>query len=623
MPAGFDFPNDKVEIWRPMAMSPSEGQNREGRWLKAVGRLKPGVSIEQASAAMNTIAGRLAESYPKTNGGWGVNLIPLREELVGKARGYLLTLFGAVMFVLLIACANVANLLLARAASRRKENAIRAALGAGRFRLLRQFLVESLLLAGVGGALGLALSFWSLDALIALSPNDVPGLAKATIDGRVLGFTLALSLLTTLLFGLAPAWQASRPDLNEALKEGGATTTGGAGRRTHNALVVAEVAACVVLLIGAGLMIRSFLRLMTVEPGFNPNNVLTMQVMLPANKYGENHESIAFFQRALERIKTLPGVVSAGAIQDLPPGRNAMTFPFSAEDRLDAPAALRPEAAYRAVTEDYFRTMGIPLVAGRAFNAGDDLQTTPVVIINQTMARRFWPDEDPLGKRIRFGEPNNPAYTVVGIVGDVKHLGLADGEIAAIYQPHAQKRFAWLRWMTIVVRANAAPLSLVAPIRARLAEVDRAQPVYDIATMEQLLAMSVAQPRFSTFLFSLFASLALVLAAVGLYGVMSYAVAQRDHEIGLRMALGAQSRDVLTMVIGRGMKLTMLGVAIGLAGGAALTSVLKTLLFNVSETDPLTFTSVAGLLLGVALLACYLPARRAAKVDPLVALRRQ
>ncbi|HKC85790.1 MAG TPA: ABC transporter permease [Blastocatellia bacterium] len=623
MPAGFDFPDDQTEIWRPMAMSPQAAQNREGKWLKVVGRLKPGVSLEQASAAMNTIAGRLGESYPQTNAGWGVNLIPLREELVGKVSLFLLTLFGAVLFVLLIACVNVANLLLARAATRRKENAIRAALGAGRLRLLRQFLTENLLLAALGGGLGLALAFCSLDALIALSPDNVPGLAKATIDGRVLGFTLALSLLTTLLFGLVPAWQASKPDLNDTLKEGGHRTTGGAGRRAHNALVVAEVAASVVLLVGAGLMIRSFIRLQAVEPGFNSNNVLTMKIMLPPNKYGENHQSIAFFRQALERIKTIPGVVSAGAVQDLPLYQNTMNYAFSIEGRPDAPAASRPEAAYRAVTEDYFRTMGIPLLQGRAFTADDNLQTEPVVIINQTMARRFWPDEDPLGKGIRFGEPNDPACTVIGVVGDVKHLGLADDEVAAIYQPHAQKRFAWLRWMTIVVRAKAAPLSLIAPIRSRIAEVDRAQPVYDIATMEQLLTKSITQPRFSTFLFGLFALLALTLVAVGLYGVMSYAVAQRAHEIGLRIALGAKMRDVLTLVIGRGMKLTLLGIAIGLTGAIALTGVLKTLLFNVGATDPLTFAGVAALLLVVALLACYLPARRATKVDPMTALRNQ
>jgi putative ABC transport system permease protein len=622
MPASFDFPDGRTDIWRPMAMSPQNAQNREGKWLKTIGRLKPGVSLEQASAAMNTIAGRLAESYPKTNAGWGVNLIPLHEELVGKARRFLLTLFGAVLFVLLIACVNVANLLLARGATRQKENAIRAALGAGRLRLLRQYLAESLLLAMLGSAVGLALAFWSLDALIALSPDDVPGLARATIDGRVLGFTLALSLLTTWIFGLAPAWQASKPDLNETLKEG-SHTTGGAGRRVQDALVVVEVAAGVVLLVGAGLMIRSLLRLQAVEPGFNPHDVLTMRVALPASKYGENYQSIAFFQQALERIKALPGVVSAGAIQDLPLGQNTMSFPFTIEGRPSVSAASRPLAAYRAVTEGYFRTMGIPLVAGRAFTPNDNLQTVPVVIINQTMARRFFANEDPLGKRLHFGEPNDPSSTVIGVVGDVKHLGLADEEVAAIYQPHAQNRFAWLRWMTLVVRTNAAPPSLVAPIRSRIAEVDRDQPIYDIATLEHLLAKSVAQPRFSAFLLGLFALLALTLAAVGLYGVMAHAVAQRAHEIGLRMALGAQVRDVLALVIGRGMRLTLLGLVIGLAVSVALTGVLKTLLFNISATDPLTFAGVVGVLLAVALIACYLPARRAAKVDPLAALRCQ
>ena len=623
LPAGFDFPNDKIEVWRPMAMSSQMAQNREGKWLKVAGRLKTGVSLEQAAAAMDTISERLAESYPKTNAGWGVNLIPLHDELVGDVRGFLLLLFGAVLFILLIACVNVANLLLARAAVRQRENAIRAALGASRLRLLRQFLVENLLLATLGGLLGLALAFWSLDALVALSPKDVPGLAKTAIDGRVLGFTVALSVLTTLLFGIVPAWQASKPDLNETLKEGGQSSTGNAGRRVQGALIIVEVAAGVVLLVGAGLMIHSFVRLRAVDPGFNPSNVLTMRIALSANKYGENHRSIAFFEEALERIKDLPGVVSAGAVQDLPMRKNEMSFAFSIEGRPDTQVASHSEAAYRAVTEDYFRTMRIPLVAGRGFTADDKLQTTPVVIINQTMARRFWPDEDPVGSRLRFGEPNDPVYTIVGVVGDIKHLGLAANESAAIYQPHAQKRFAWLRWMSLVVRTNTPPLSLIAAIRNRVGEVDRGQPLYDIVTMEQLLTESVTQSRFSTFLFSLFALLALTLAAVGLYGVMSYTVAQRTHEIGLRMALGAQAADVLKLVVARGMKLTLLGLAVGLGAAIALTRLLKALLFNVSATDPLTFVIVPGLLLGVTLVACYLPARRATSVDPLAALRHE
>jgi putative ABC transport system permease protein len=622
MSADFDFPDNKTEIWRPMAMTRQSAENREGKWLRVVGRLSPGISIQQASAAMNTIAGRLADLYPKTNDGWGVNLVPLHEELVGKSRRLLWTLFGAVFFVLLIACVNVANLLLGRAASRQKENAVRAALGAGRSRLLRQFLVESLLLAVLGGAIGLAIAFWSLDAMIALVP-DIPALAKATIDGRVLGFTLLLLIVTTLLFGLAPAWQASKPDLNETLKEGGQTTTGAGNRRLHSALVVAEVAVGVVLLIGAGLMVRSFLMLQSVEPGFDSNNVLTTRIMLPANKYRENHQSIAFFQNALERIKSVPGVVTAGAIQDLPLRRNAMNHEFSIEGRLPGSSAAPQEAAYRAVTGDYFRTMGIPLVAGRGFTDKEDLQTTPIVVINETMARRFWPGEDPLGKRIRFGGPNDPAYTIVGIAGDVKHKGLADDEIAAIYQPFTQKRFEWLRWMTIVIRTRVTPLSLIPDIRGRVAEVDPAQPLYDIITMERLMAESIARPRMSTYLFGLFALLALTLATVGLYGVMSNAVTQRVHEIGLRMALGAEVRDVLTLIIGKGLRLTLLGIVIGVAGALALTRVLNNLLFNVSPTDPFTFIAVIGLLVAVGTVACYVPARRAARVDPLAALRHQ
>jgi putative ABC transport system permease protein len=625
MPPGFTFPDEKTDIWRPMAMSAQQTQNRQGKWLSVIGRLKTGVSLEQASAAMNAIARQLEQQYPDANAGYGVRLVPLHEEIVGKISTILLILFSAVGFVLLIACANVANLLLARASSRQKEIAVRSALGASRRRLINQLLTESLLLAMMGGVLGLLIALWGSDALIALSPANIPRLKEAGVDGRVLGFTLFLALLTTLIFGLAPAWQGSKPDLNDVLKEEGRGASSGSGSSLRSLLVVAEVAVSVVLLVGAGLMIKSFVQLQSVNAGFDPHNLLTMEITLPPSRYGQNQQQIAFFQQALERIKTLPGVQAAGAVQDLPFRFNEMSFPVKIEATLEGQlaqsAAEQPKAVYRAVTVDYFRALGISLLEGRGFTEQDDQNTTPVVIINQAMANRFWPGEDPLGKRIRFGETSDPAYAIVGVVGDIKHMGLDSYEGAVMYQPHAQKRFPWLRWMTLVVRTNDEPMSLAASVRSRIQEVDKDQPVYSVATMEQLLAESIATPRFSTLLLGVFALLALALTVVGVYSVVSYTIAQRTREFGIRMALGAQVRDVLRLVIGQGLKLVLAGVALGLAGAGALTHTMKSLLFDVSATDPAIFAIIAVLLTGVALLACYLPARRAAQVDPMIALR--
>jgi len=620
MPSSFHFPDERVDIWRPMAMSAQQTQNRQGKWLRVIGRLKAGVAIEQAGVEMNTIARQLEQQYPDANAGWGVRLVPLHEEIVGKISTLLLILLGMAGFVLLIACANIANLLLARASSRQKEIAVRAALGASRCRLISQFLTESLLLATMGGLLGLLIALWGSDAMIALSPGSIPRLKEAGMDGRVLGFTVLLALLTTLIFGLAPAWQASKPDLNEALKKEGRGASSGSGRRLRSLLVIAEVAVSVVLLVGAGLMIKSFIQLQSVNAGFNPENLLTMEITLPPARYGQNQQQIAFFQQTLEQITTLPGVQSAGAVQDLPFKFNEMSFPVLLQDHPALPAAEQPKAVYRAVSDGYFRTMGIPLLKGRLFTAQDDQNTMPVVIINRAMASRFWPDEEPVGKRIRFGEPSDPDYSIVGVVGDIKHMGLDADEGAVMYQPHAQKRFAWLRWMTVVVRTNEEPMSLAAAVRRRIQEIDKDQPVYDVATMEQLLTKSIAQSRFSTLLLGIFALLALTLTAVGVYGVMSYAIAQRTREIGIRVALGAQVNDVLRLVIGQGLRMVLIGVAIGLAGAGALTHAMKSLLFGVSTTDPAVFAMIAVLLTGVALLACYLPARRAAKVDPMVAL---
>jgi putative ABC transport system permease protein len=621
MPPGFSFPSEATEIWRPMALSPQNAENRSGKWLRVIGRLKADLTWGAAQVEMETLARRLEHKYPASNTGWGVQLASLHEALVGKTRRGLLILIGAVGFVLLMACANVANLLFARAAVRQKEMAVRAALGAGRWRLLRQLLTENLLLMLIGATVGLWLAQWGIKVLIIISPVNIPRLKEAGLDGRALSFTLLLSLLTTLLCGIIPAWRAAQPDLNDALKEDGRNVSGQSGRRLRHILVVAEVAVCLVLLAGAGLMLRSFINLQRVNVGFNPHHLLTMQVMLPSAKYGQNQQQIAFFQQALERIRTLPGVQAADAVQDLPLRANATSFPIEIEGRPKPPATERPMAAHRTVSENYFRTIGIPLLNGRAFTSQDDRDAPPVIVVNRTLARRFWPTEDPLGKQIRFGEPGDPAYTIVGVVGDIKHLGLDAEEGAVIYQPHAQKRFPWLRWMTFVVRTDADPSQMIAAVRSRLLEVDTEQPVYDISTLDDLLARTLAQPRFALLSLGLFGCLALLLAGIGIYGVMSFAVSQRTHEIGIRLALGAQSRDVLRMVIGEGMRLATVGVALGLIGALLLTRMMKSLLFGVGATDPTTFAFISLLILGVALLACYLPARRAMKADPMIALR--
>ena len=621
MPAAFKFPNPAVELWVPSGFSPAQTQDREGKFLKVIARLKPEVKLDQARAAMSTIANQLEQQYPATNTGLAVEVAPLRENEVSSIRTGLLLLLGAVCFVLLIACANVSSLLLAKAAARRKEMAIRSALGASRRRLVRQMLTESALLATVGGAAGTLLAVWGIDILISLNPGDIPHLADARIDGRVLGFTLILSILTALIFGLVPALSASKPDLQKAIRETGSTSETHSRLKLHNLIIVSEVAVAMVLLVGAGLMIKSFLRLHEVDPGFNTENMLTLRLWLPASRYGSNEQQAAFFQELSDRIETVPGIKSVGAIQDLPLRANRMGFKFAIEGRAPTRSGEEPDAAYRAITPDYFRAMSIPLLEGREFTRQDERTSTPVVIINQSMASRFWPGEDPTGKRIRFGERDAPWYSIVGIAGDVKHMGLDANEGAAIYQPYAQKQFSFLRWMTLVMRTDSQPTSLIAAVRGQVQTLDKDQPVYDIATMDQLLSNSIAKPRFYTALLGSFAVLALILASLGTYGVMSFSINQRRREIGIRLAMGAGRGDIFKLVVGRGLLLALTGVAIGLGGAFALTRLMSGLLFGVSATDPVTFIIISLLLTGVALVACYVPARRATKVDPMVALR--
>jgi len=608
-----------AELWLPIAF-PANAIVRRGRAWTSVARLKPGVTLQQAQAEMNTIAGRLEKQYPDFNTGWGVNVVGLHDQFVGDIRRALLVLLGAVGFVLLIACANVANLLLARAAACQKEIAIRTALGARRWRIIRQLLTESVLLAGAGGAVGLLFAIWGMDLLLALTPQDLLGLKTISLDLRVLTFTLLVSLLTGMIFGLAPALQASRPDLNESLKEGGRSAASGAGsHRVRNLFVVTEVALALVLLIGSGLMIKSFLRLQAVSPGFDSESLLTVRLLLPSSKYGQDHQRIAFFRQLLQRLEILPGVRSVSAIDAIPFGGPGSATGFTIVGRPAPAPGEKPTLDVRVIDPNYFRTMNIPLIKGRNFTEREATEVSRVVIVNESLVRRYFPDEDPIGKRVTIEMSNQPVPSeIIGVVGDVKHVGLDTEPRAMSYWPHPELARSF---MTLVIRTESDPLSLAASVQREVRAIDKDQPVADVRTMEQLLSDSMARARFSTLLLSIFAAVALILSAVGIYGVMSYSVSQRTHEIGIRMALGASRRDVLKLVVGQGIVMSLIGMAIGLAASFALTRLISSLLFGVSAADPMTFTVVSLLLIGIALLACYIPARRATKVDPMIALR--
>jgi putative ABC transport system permease protein len=621
LPPDFRFLPEEYEIFIPMVLDGWEATARGTHPLRVVARLKEGVTLAQAQAEMDQIARRLEQEYPNSNTGVGVTLVPLREQLVGESRRALLVLLGAVAFVLLIACANVANLLLTRAVTRRKEMAVRLALGAGRARLIRQLLTESLLLAGAGGVGGLLLALWGVQILKTFLVQNalLPRGESVGLDGRVLAFTLGISLVTGLVFGLAPGLAASKTDLNDALKEGGRRAGGGArDRRFRQALVVGEVALALVLLVGAGLMIQSFLQLRRVDPGFRPENVLAVDISLPGSRYQNGRQVLNFQRQLLERVAVQPGVRSVGAAAYLPFSGTNNSWTIKIEGSLSRPSGAWLEPGWRPVTANYFRTMGIPLVKGRDFAASDDDETAPgVAVINEAAARACWPGEEPLGSRFKL---EGRTYAVVGVVKDVKHARL-DGEAAPeIYFPYSQLPITW-RGMTVVARTEAAPEHLAAALRSVVQELDKDQPIYNVRTLEGLISKSVSRPQFHLLLLGSFAALALLMASLGLYGVMSYTVTQRTPEIGIRMAFGAQPRDALKLVVGAGLKLTLIGIGIGLLAAFALTRVMESLLFGVSATDPLTFAEVAFLLIAVALLACYLPAWRATQVDPLVALR--
>ena len=617
MPASFQFPDRDIELWTPIAFTARQAQQHGSHYLSVVGRLKPDVSVEQADVEMRAIAARLAEQHPGSNAGWSTNVFSMQEYDVRDVKSGLIFLLGAVVLVLLIACANVANLLLARSTARQKEMAIRSALGASRWRVVRQLLTESVLLALLGGGVGLLLALWGMESLLALA-EDLPRVKDVAIDLRVLGFTLVVTLVTGIIFGLVPALQASNPNLNETLKEAGRGTSAGR-HRVRSGLVVIEVAMALMLLVCSGLMIRSFMRLQQVNPGFNPNNALAASIVLPGRRYQNSDQSLAFFERLVERTSALPGVVAAGLSQSLPI-QDDFLVGFNIQGRPPVPPAESKSTNYYAVTPDYFTAMGIPLLRGRLFTEHDNKNARPVALINETMANQYFPDEDPIGKSIHVTHGEEKFREIVGIVGDVKQYGLAQPSPLQTYEPYFQMPFSGA---TMVVRTEGNPATLSGAIRSEVLAIDNEQPVSRIRTLDQILSGSVQQERFLMLLLGVFAAVAMVLAAVGLYGVMNYAVTQRTHELGIRMALGASAGDVLKLIVGHGMMLALIGVAIGLAGAFALTRLMDTMLFSISTTDPLTFAGISVLLTGVALVACLAPARRAVKVDPIRALRHE
>lgn len=608
---------ESVDVWWPMGMRPQAG--RGSHFCNAIGRLKSGVSLEQASAELNVIAGRLAQQFPNTNQGWRIAIKPLHEEIVGRSRTMLLVLFGAVFFVLLIACVNIANLLLARATAREREIAVRAAMGAGRGRILRQLLTESLLLAGISSLAGILLAQWAIDALGALGPEQLPRLQAVGIDGRILLFTLGLTMLAGILFGLAPALQAGQVNLNELLKEGGRGGSSSRQRRLRDVLVVAEVALALVLLVGAGLLIRSFWKLQQADPGFNSERVLTASLSLPPARYKDPSRVAAFQQQMLERIAALPAVQSAGLTSDLPWTGYDENAGFTIEGKTFPPND-GPGGRYHFVSADYFRTIGVPLMAGRYFNRSDQMDSPKVVLINHAMAELYWPGESAVGKRFTFSsQPKEKDwFTIVGVVGDVKDFPNSPAAVPAFYWATEQQT---PREVILAVRGNGDPLGLIDAIHKEISALDKDLPLAEVKTLDTVAATAVASQRFTLWLVSFFALTALLLAAIGIYSVLSYLVAQRTREIGIRMALGAEVGDVLQLILRQGMTLVVVGVAVGIAAAIALTRLMKGLLFEVKTTDPLTFLLVAAALALVALAACYLPARRAAKVDPMIALR--
>jgi len=607
-----------AEIWLPFQLT-NDLRQRRGRFASAVARLKPGVSVDQAKREMDTIGARLAQQYPEFNATWGVNVVPLRTQFTGEIRRPLLILLGAVGFVLLIACANVANLLLARASARRKEIAVRAGLGASRWRIARQLLTESVMLSLVGGTLGVLVAWWGTKALVALSPPALINLKTVGVNLPVLAFTLGLSVITGIVFGLVPALEATRFDLHGSLKEGGKNVGGTSGsHRVRSLFVVTQVALAMVLLVGAGLFIRSLRRLESVDPGFNANNLLTMRVTLPLAKYEEEPKRIEFFKKALEQMRAIPGVEAAGAINSAPftglyPGTNVEV------DGQKLPPGQELKTGVCVTDADYFATMQIPLKQGRMYTEQEATEMRHVVLVNEEFVRQNLGGLNPLGKRLTiYMKQENVPTEIIGVVANHKHLGLDLPIEPMVYWPHSELVYTG---MTLMLRTRGDANAIAPAARNVIRSLDPQQPIGEVATMESLLSTSVARSRFSASLLTVFSFVALVMAAVGIYGVMSYSVLQRTHEIGVRMALGAGRFDVLKLVVKKGIVLGVIGVAAGLAASFALTRLVSSLLFEVTATDAATFTAVSVGLFLVTLIACYVPARRATRVDPLKALR--
>jgi putative ABC transport system permease protein len=630
LPEGFQWHIRKMsgtarpaEIWTVLDMpNEAEGAVARGRFLSVVARLKHDVSLEQAAIEMKTIATRLEQDSPRFNKGFSAEVIPLREQFVGNVRPALWLLLGAVGFVLLIACANVANLLLARAAAREKEIALRAALGAHRSRIVRQLLTESVLLALLGSVLGLVLAWWGIHALVAISPRDLVNIEGVGLNFTVLAWTMAVSLATGIIFGLVPALEATRFNLNDALKEGGKGAEGQSSRsrRLRSVLVISEVALALVLLVSAGLLVKSFIRLQEVDRGFDTENVLTMVVRLSDSKYKEDPQIVAFFRQASERIRVLPGVRSVGMVNYLPlyGGPGASTN-FIIEGRPAPPPGQGLGTEVRVIDPGYLSTMGIPLLRGRNFTDSEASEARHVVLISESLAQQHFPGQDPLGKRITIEMADNPVPTeIIGIVGDVRYDSLTQKAVPTSYFPPPELAYPF---MTLVIRTTGDPAEMAPAVQRELRAIDTDQPVSDVRTMNQVMANTVARARFNTLLLALFAGLATLLAAVGIFGVMNYSVTLRTREIGLRMALGAQQGQVLMLILRQGLLLTLIGIGIGLAGALALTRIMSSLLFGVEATDPATFTAIVLLLTFVSVIACYIPARRATRVDPLTALR--
>ncbi len=615
MPPNFTFPGQS-EFWRLLALN-SANATRGAHFLGVIARLKPGVTVERAAVEMKTIAERLAVQYPESSANESAEVIGLHANMVEHIRPALLAIFAAVGALILIACANVANLLLVRASIRSKEIAIRTALGAGRLRLILQLLAESVVLALAAGVAGVFIAYWAIRPIQTLGTAIIPRADSIAIDGTVLVFALIVSIATGILFGLAPAWQASRATISSVLKEGGRTSTAAGGRWIRSGLLVAEVAMSLVLLVGAALLLRSFERLIHVDPGFRPEQVLAFRVALPNNAYPQDHHKIAFFSRLMERLETLPGVSAAGMIQSVPM-RGDYVLSFTIEGRPPVGPNQEPSANHRVISSDYFKAMGIPLLRGRSFTLEDREKSPMVAIVDQKFVDRYFPDQDPMGKGLDIGNGTDGFYKIVGVVGSVLHDALDGKPSPTMYIPYAQDAFSS---MWVVVRAKGEPTQLSAAARQAVRDIDSTLPAFAMTPLADVVSESIAQRRFSMLLIGVFGAIALVLAAVGLYGVVSYSVSQRTQEIGLRMAIGADRRDVLRLIVGGGMKLAVIGVVIGVAGALALSKVIATMLFELTPMDLVSYSGTVMVLLAVAMVACYVPARRAMRVDPIIALR--